>query len=383
MNKIRLTVPVLCLVIGLTAIESLAVPISPSLLDSATDTFTKIKTTGQLGGDFPFFSEAELDAPMTAIHHANTNAMYSSPGSLDGEGTADFGILKSKVRLQGPAALVGNSTSAFNDHWTVTSVSVPNGTLGTMQLSFNLSGFATVLDTFGAPVASNAFSSVALYVALNPTKYGGETALLSSSIDLEPGTIIDIQGTQGSPTVTIPFNFIYGSEFGIQASLWTSASTDNGYLYETSNPYFEYYGGGTIDDVTVDFTNTAELAAIVIPGDPDALVTTTSLADFSAVVTTQLPTASIVGDLNGDGFVGIEDLNLVLGDWNASPPTDPAADPTGDNFVGIEDLNVVLGNWNAGTPPPGEASVTVPEPGTLVVLTIGAISLMRRQGSVA
>jgi len=61
---------------------------------------------------------------------------------------------------------------------------------------------------------------------------------------------------------------------------------------------------------------------------------------------------SIVGDLDNDGFVGIADLNIVLGNWNQNiPPGDPLADPSGDGFVGIDDLNTVLGNWNAGTPP--------------------------------
>ncbi len=39
----------------------------------------------------------------------------------------------------------------------------------------------------------------------------------------------------------------------------------------------------------------------------------------------------------------------------------------GDGFVGIEDLNLVLGNFNAGTPPSGDANV-IPEPATLLML---------------
>ncbi len=78
---------------------------------------------------------------------------------------------------------------------------------------------------------------------------------------------------------------------------------------------------------------------------------------------------NLPGDLNGDGFVGIADLNIVLGAWNQSvPPGDPLADPSGDGFVGIADLNIVLGNWNAGTPP-GETA-NIPEPGTAAVLAI-------------
>ncbi len=61
---------------------------------------------------------------------------------------------------------------------------------------------------------------------------------------------------------------------------------------------------------------------------------------------------NIPGDLDDDGFVGIEDLNVVLGAWNQTVALGDAmaGDPSGDGFVGIEDLNLILGNWNAGTP---------------------------------
>lgn len=83
-------------------------------------------------------------------------------------------------------------------------------------------------------------------------------------------------------------------------------------------------------------------------------------------------------DLNGDGFVGIDDLNIVLGNWNQNvPPANPLADPSGDGFVGIDDLNEVLGNWNVGTPP--VLTNSIPEPTTSVICLLVPM-LFRRVG---
>jgi PEP-CTERM motif len=98
---------------------------------------------------------------------------------------------------------------------------------------------------------------------------------------------------------------------------------------------------------------------------------------FDNILITRTIADLLPGDLDGDGFVGITDLNLVLGNWNQNiPPGDPLADPSGDNFVGIEDLNTVLGNWNAGVPP--AAGAAVPEPASLALLGFGACAMLRR-----
>ena len=85
------------------------------------------------------------------------------------------------------------------------------------------------------------------------------------------------------------------------------------------------------------------------------------------------------GDLNGDGFVGLDDLDIILLNWNQFvPPANPAADPTGDGFVGLEDLDVVLNNWNTGSPlPPG--GVAIPEPTSLALLSLGGLLVMRHR----
>ena len=59
----------------------------------------------------------------------------------------------------------------------------------------------------------------------------------------------------------------------------------------------------------------------------------------------------VVGDLDGDGTVGITDLLILLGSWGACADCDtPAACPAdldGDCTVGILDLLTLLANWNA------------------------------------
>lgn len=91
--------------------------------------------------------------------------------------------------------------------------------------------------------------------------------------------------------------------------------------------------------------------------------------------------APLKGDLNHDGFVGVDDLNTVLANFGTNVPPMLHGDADWDGFIGISDLNEVLANWNAGSPPSGSAvSVVIPEPVILGTLLPGlACWLMRRR----
>jgi len=82
------------------------------------------------------------------------------------------------------------------------------------------------------------------------------------------------------------------------------------------------------------------------------------------------------GDGGLDGFVGIDDLNLVLSHWNQNIVGWNNGDFSADGFIGVDDLNFVLANWNAGTLPPGTPEGTVPEPSTILLLA-GSLLLVR------
>ena len=120
--------------------------------------------------------------------------------------------------------------------------------------------------------------------------------------------------------------------------------------------------------------------ALLIPGfdgfvlEPFVFVSPDSGIGLSGIA--DIPTP-LQGDLDGDGFVGIFDLNIVLAHWNQSvPPADPAADPSGDNFVGIDDLNEVLGNWNASAPP--STASNIPEPASITLLGFAGLAMLKR-----
>jgi hypothetical protein len=101
------------------------------------------------------------------------------------------------------------------------------------------------------------------------------------------------------------------------------------------------------------------------------------IADLTGTADALLP-----GDLDLDGFVGIADLNLVLGHWNLPviAGNKLQGDPTGNGFVGIEDLNLVLGNWNSGAPPAASGSAdAVPEPASAAVLLTATIATASRR----
>ncbi|XAL98098.1 PEP-CTERM sorting domain-containing protein [Phycisphaeraceae bacterium D3-23] len=84
----------------------------------------------------------------------------------------------------------------------------------------------------------------------------------------------------------------------------------------------------------------------------------------------------LVGDLNLDGFVGVEDLDLLLANWGDSALAFDytAGDASGDGLVGAADLAIVQANWGAGAP-----GGNVPEPGTLAALGLGGLALLRRR----
>jgi hypothetical protein len=85
--------------------------------------------------------------------------------------------------------------------------------------------------------------------------------------------------------------------------------------------------------------------------------------------------ADLLSDLNGDGFIGENDLDIVRAHWGqtVTPGKKLHGDPSGDGFVGGADLDLVRAHWGEGTTPTFSG---VPEATSLVHLWFGAIVLV-------
>ncbi|XAM01705.1 PEP-CTERM sorting domain-containing protein [Phycisphaeraceae bacterium D3-23] len=89
---------------------------------------------------------------------------------------------------------------------------------------------------------------------------------------------------------------------------------------------------------------------------------------------------ALQGDINRDGYVGIDDLDLVLANWGAAPQlTLGQGDLNADGQIDHTDLAQVLAHWSQGTPPAG----VIPEPTSLALLLLGtALATSRRRGTI-
>ena len=79
------------------------------------------------------------------------------------------------------------------------------------------------------------------------------------------------------------------------------------------------------------------------------------------------------GDANGDGRVDINDLTIVLANYNQTGMGWSQGEFTGSGTVDINDLTIVLANYNTSL---GSSLSAVPEPSCVALLGIGAIGLL-------
>ena len=141
------------------------------------------------------------------------------------------------------------------------------------------------------------------------------------------------------------------------------------------------FGAGWDDQVGTDgFSDNASAFGFETTTADEAITLFVDLANR----TLGLVSASIPGDLNGDGYVGLDDLQPILDHWNQNVTVGDAsmgdiAGPNGsgpDGYVGLDDLQPVLDHWNEGILPTPSA---IPEPAGIALLGLGLAAVIKRR----
>ncbi len=202
---------------------------------------------------------------------------------------------------------------------------------------------------------------------------------------------LDVNGNEILVGPTTPGNAaapnsvkVDGHDWVDHVELTRTASSGGGFPTAAVTHWFRFELPNTAASQLIEFDTYDASFGPYVPSilDPqstdDLMYGHTSIIGIA--VDTFVQAAAIPGDLDGDGFVGLADLDIILNNWNLNvPPANPLADPTGDNFVGLADLDIVLNNWNAGSPPALPGAAAIPEPGALALLGAALTGLTGRR----
>ncbi len=186
---------------------------------------------------------------------------------------------------------------------------------------------------------------------------------ISGGYDIQAGTIeIDLGGAEN------PYDNVTAlRDINIATTGTTLSITAHGPMAAGSYTILSSYRGS----LTGMFENVTMLN--MFGADAELVKTNFSL---SLVLNHDL----VFADANLDGYVGVEDLDIVLNNWNAYIWYGgiAAGDLDGDGFVGLDDLDAVLTHWNEGTPPT-EVLASVPEPAVVMTMFAGIGAFLTRR----
>lgn len=214
----------------------------------------------------------------------------------------------------------------------------------------------------------------------------------------EAGTSYDqlILTQVDAPDAPTSFAFLGGGTLELNFDSALSAFGREWTLIDTGDPQGVLFGEfdfietqglseapGTIEDYSLWIQSENDILLGELNG-VGVFLTYTGGDDGNDLVVYAVPDSTfLAGDYNADGFVSQADLDLVLLNWGetAVPADfDEGSLEGGGPFDGLlsqNELDGVLLNWGNGASP-----MTVPEPGSLALLTLaGAASLTRRRRS--
>jgi hypothetical protein len=101
--------------------------------------------------------------------------------------------------------------------------------------------------------------------------------------------------------------------------------------------FYKTSGGGTPVDIEETDLSTISFVRISVSTTSKLSVELDGVADVNP---------QIIGDVNLDGVVDVQDLLLLIANFGALEVGSPLADFNGDLFVDVSDLLALIGNWS-------------------------------------
>ena len=349
-----------------------------------------------------------LEGTQAANVGTDENGMGTTIGDFDGDGDFDWFVtaIKASPEEVNPIHDGGNRLYVNNGDRTFTDLTEPLGVLdvgwgwGTEFFDYDNDGDLDLIATngFGGyhqddPTTiwrndNGTFTNVTDGSGITDTKYG--RGLLTFDYDNDGDQDVLIVNNGDKP-ILYRNDTVNNNDYLRITTQGTVSNRDGVGAKITVDPDTAVAGDEMVREIYAGstFLSASEMTAHFGLGDSGDTVDVITIRwpsgitqkFFNVAPNTELLAveAYLDGDLNGDGFVGVDDLNIVLSAWNTevTPGMNAWGDPSGDGYVGVDDLNEVLVNWNQGTPPP-TFTAAIPEPASLLVMGLGAMGLIRR-----
>lgn len=214
-------------------------------------------------------------------------------------------------------------------------IDLTSGTTGTMffNQSFNETRGVNV-TVLGSDLQVTSMTLAEFNIAAPPATVGARvysnTGSLLASADQSVGSGFN-------QSVTIPISALLQQGSTYRLAFFIEAANFGG-----SGDFFDPDPPGVTVTPYVDDTGSVQITqAFAFPAD----VFPTNLNFFVPLITVTLAACPI--DLDGDGFVGVTDLLVLLAGWGTNPGH--PADFNSDRQVGVEDLLALLAAWGPCT----------------------------------